>query len=395
MRSPTAVCRHETERQRRMNKKQYYVTVVAGVALAVVLGWWIQRPKQAPAAAAGTGQTAAASKSDNSPPSVEALSVVTSRLVDDAQAVGTLVSHQSVMLRPEVSGRVTELRFADGAAVRRGQVLVRLDDVLQQAELSQAQAQLSIARANHKRNEELVAQNFVAQRVLDESLAALQVAQAQVQLAQARLARMRLVAPFDGTVGIRNVHLGDFVKDGADLVRLEDTSVLYVDFRLPERYQSRLNKGQAVTVALDALPGKDYSAKVLAIDPLVDADGRALQVRAVLPAQAGAALRPGMFARVNIVFAVNEAAVMVPEQAVVPVAGKQMLYRLQPAGDATQPPLAKQVEVSLGVRRDGKVQVLQGIAPGDQIVVAGQQRLRKDGMPVRVVNLPVAAEGSR
>ncbi|HEX5805424.1 MAG TPA: efflux RND transporter periplasmic adaptor subunit [Macromonas sp.] len=380
-----------------MKSKKYYATVVAAVALAAILGWWLQRPKVAQTAAGATpaGQQSASGKSDNSPPSVEAIDVKTSRLVDDAQAVGTLVSHQSVMLRPEVSGRVVQLDFADGAAVRRGQVLVRLDDVLQQAELSQAQAQLSMARANHKRNQELVAQNFVAQRVLDESRAALQVAEAQVQLAQARLARMRLVAPFDGTVGIRNVHLGDYVKDGADLVRLEDTSVLYVDFRLPERYQSRLGKGQAVTVALDALPGKAYTAKVLAIDPLVDADGRALLVRAVLPAGAGSVLRPGMFARVNVVFAVNEAAVMVPEEAVVPVAGKQMLYRLQPAADPAQPPVAKQVEVSLGLRHDGKVQVLQGIAPGERIVVAGQQRLRKDGMPVRVVNLPAAAEGTR
>jgi len=379
-----------------MKSKKYYVIVVVGLAMTVALGWWLQRPHSAQSTGAvPPGQQQASAKSDNAPPSVEAMDVKTSRLVDDAQAVGTLVSHQSVMLRPEVSGRVVQLDFADGAAVRRGQVLVRLDDVLQQAELSQAQAQLSMARANHKRNQELVAQNFVAQRVLDESRAALQVAEAQVQLGQARLARMRLVAPFDGTVGIRNVHLGDYVKDGADLVRLEDTSVLYVDFRLPERYQSRLSKKQAVTVALDAIPGKEFAAQVLAIDPLVDADGRALLVRAVLPAGAGPVLRPGMFARVTVVFAVNEAAVMVPEEAVVPVAGKQMLYRLQPAVDATQALKAMQVEVRLGLRRDGKVQVLQGIAPGDRIVVAGQQRLRKDGMPVRVVNLPAAAEGSR
>lgn len=396
MRWPTAVCQQERERQRQMKSRQYYATVVAGVAVAAVLGWWLQKPQQKPADVPnGAAKPAsAASKSDNAPPSVEVLQVATTRLVDDTQAVGTLVSHQSVMLRPEVSGRVVQLAFADGAVVRRGQVLVRLDDVLQQAELSQAQAQLSIARANHKRNQELVAQNFVAQRVLDESRAALQVAEAQVELAQARLARMRLVAPFDGTVGIRNVHLGDYVKDGADLVRLEDTSVLYVDFRLPERYQSRLNKGQSVAVALDALPGKDYTAKVLAIDPLVDADGRSLLVRAVLPAGSGAVLRPGMFARVTVVFAANEHAVMVPEEAVVPVAGKQMLFRLQAAADPAQPPVAKQVEVALGLRRDGKVQILQGIAAGDSIVVAGQQRLRKDGMPVRVVNLPVAAEGS-
>jgi membrane fusion protein, multidrug efflux system len=128
--------------------------------------------------------------------------------------------------------------------------------VLQQAELSQAQAQLSIARANLRRNEELVAANFVAQRVLDESRANLQVAEAQVALAQARLQRMRVEAPFDGTVGLSKVNLGEFVKDGADLVNLEDTSSLTVDFRLPERYQDRVAVGQRVQVRLDALPGQ-------------------------------------------------------------------------------------------------------------------------------------------
>ncbi|MDV7402991.1 biotin/lipoyl-binding protein, partial [Arthrospira platensis SPKY1] len=103
---------------------------------------------------------------------------------------------------PEVSGRVARIAFSDGARVRRGQLLVQLDDVLQQAELSQAEAQLSIARANLRRNEELVAANFVAQRVLDESRASLQVAEAQVALAKARLQRMRIEAPFDGTVGL-------------------------------------------------------------------------------------------------------------------------------------------------------------------------------------------------
>ena len=128
--------------------------------------------------------------------------------------------------------------------------------------------QYGLARANLQRNEELVAQNFVAQRVLDESRASLQVAEAQVALAQARLGRMRIVAPFDGTVGIRTVNLGDYVKDGADLVNLEDTSTLYVDFRMPERYQGQLAVGQAVKVQIDALPGRDFTAKVQALEEI-------------------------------------------------------------------------------------------------------------------------------
>jgi RND family efflux transporter MFP subunit len=237
--------------------------------------------------------------------------MTTARIQDDAQAVGGLRSRQSVMLQPEVAGRVVKIGFDDGSRVKRGQLLVQLDDVLPRAELSQAQAQLSIARANLQRNQDLVAQNFVAQRVLDESQANLQVAEAQVALAQARLQRMRFVAPFDGTVGLRRINLGEFVKDGANLVNLEDTSALTVGFRLPERYQSRIAVGQTVQVRLDALPGKRFDARVQALDPLLDADGRSIAVRATILASAGDELRPGMFACVLTVFAVDEAALVI------------------------------------------------------------------------------------
>lgn len=309
-------------------------------------------------------------------------------LQDDAQAVGSLRSRQSVVLRPEVAGRIAQIGFAEGQRVRKGQLLVQLDDVLQKAELSQAQAQLSIARANLKRNEELVAQAFVAQRVLDESRAALQVAEAQVALAQARLARMRVVAPFDGTVGLRNINLGEYVKDGADLVNLEDTSQLTVDFRLPERYQTRIATGQSVKVELDALPGKTFSARVRAVDPLLDANGRSIAVRAVLPPAPGGELRPGMFARVTTVFATNDAALVVPEEAIVPQGGKQFVVVLVKEGEGDGAKLvSRRTEVQLGVRRGAQVQVTSGVNEGDTVVVAGQQRLQKDGSPVRVVDM--------
>ena len=182
-------------------------------------------------------------------------------LDDDAQAVGSLRSRQGVMLRPEVSGRIAQLGFGDGQRVQRGQLLVQLDDTLQQAQLKQAEAQASIARTNLQRNRELVAQNFVSQSAVDQSAAALEVAEAQVALAQAQLARMRIVAPFDGMAGIRSVNVGDYVKDGADLVNIEDLSQVLV--RLPPArafHRRGVKPGQAVEVSLDALPGQQLHA---------------------------------------------------------------------------------------------------------------------------------------
>jgi membrane fusion protein, multidrug efflux system len=399
--------------------------VVAGLALAGGAAWWLQQPQTTPVGtggapgavpasagapaspgAAGPGATAPGGAAPGSgaarpggpggPPGVEVTQVQAVRLVDDAQSVGSLRSRQSVTLRPEVSGRLVQIPFADGAQVRQGQLLFQLDDTLQRAELSQAQAQLSIARANLKRNEELVAQNFVAQRVLDESRASLQVAEAQVQLAEARLARMRILAPFNGTVGIRNVNLGEYVKDGADLINLEDTTQLYVDFSLPERYQARVQTGQSVQVQLDALPGPTFTARILALDPLVSANGRALQVRAVMPSQSRSGLRPGMFARVTVVLSVNEAALMVPEEAIVPQGGKHAVFRLEKQGEGEAAPLvSRRTEVTLGLRRGALVQVLDGLKEGDTVVVAGQQRLQRDGTPVRVVDLNRPPGGGR
>lgn len=386
----------------------YLAVAVLGIALASGGAWWWQQGRKpaaagesaAPAAGSPAGRAGAAG---SAMPSVEVAQVRRVSLQDDAQAVGTLRSRQSVTLRPEVSGRVAKIAFEDGARVRRGQLLVQLDDVLQQAELSQAQAQLSIARANLRRNEELVAANFLAQRVLDESRASLQVAEAQVALAQARLQRMRVEAPFDGTVGLSNVNLGEFVKDGADLVNLEDTSSLTVDFRLPERYQDRVAVGQLVQVRLDALPGRDFEARVLAVDPLLDTDGRSLSVRAVLPGGHGQGLRPGMFARVLAIFSTDDNALMIPEEAILPQGGRQYVVKLAAGeGGEAAPPVSRRVEVTLGVRRDGQVQVTTGLSEGERVVVAGQQRLQRDGTPVRVVDMsrapaasPVAAGAGR
>jgi len=394
-----------------MARKTFYTGIaVVGIAAASGLAWWYQHGQPgAPAATSATpaagGPGAAGSAAGAAPAggrggpgaggpvSVEVATVQSLALQDDAQSVGSLRSRQSVVLRPEVAGRIAQIGFVEGQRVRKGQLLVQLDDVLQKAELSQAQAALSIARANLKRNEELVAQAFVAQRVLDESRAALQVAEAQVALAQARLARMRVVAPFDGTVGLTNIHLGDYVKDGADLVNLEDTSQLLVDFRLPERYQPRIAPGQSVKVALDALPGQSFAARVQAVDPLLDANGRSIAVRAALQASAGSALRPGMFARVTTVFATQADALMVPEEAIVPQAGKQFVVTLVRDGEGeTARSTSRRVEVQLGVRRGAQVQVVSGLQAGQTVVIAGQQRLQRDGTPVRVVDMDKPAK---
>ena len=196
------------------SKAIYPVVAVLGIAAASGAAWWFQH-KSAPAASVGTSAGAAPAKPPASaagparPAAVEVAKVEITKLSDDAQSVGTLRSRQSVIIRPEVSGRVTQINFRDGDRVRKGQLLIQLDDQLQAAQIKQSEAELSIARANHKRNQELVAQNFISQRSVDESAANLGVAQARVALSQATAARLKIFAPFVGMTGIRAVNPGD------------------------------------------------------------------------------------------------------------------------------------------------------------------------------------------
>jgi membrane fusion protein (multidrug efflux system) len=383
-----------------MNKKITSLVAVLGLLVAGGVAWWVQKtPKAAnataavnsPGAAAGAGapRGAGGPGAPGGPVAVEVGTVQRTRLVDQTEAVGSLRSRQGVTLRPEVSGRIARFGFNEGQPVKRGQLLVQLDDTLQRAQLQQAEAQASIARTQLQRNRELVAQNFVSQSAVDQSAANLEVAAAQVALAQAQLARMRIVAPFDGQSGILLVNLGDYVKDGADLVNLEDTSQVFVEYRLPERDLARVKTGLPVQVAVDALPGRSFEARIEALDAQVDADGRSLLVRARLDNREGV-LRPGMFARATTVLAVRDNALVVPEEALVPMGGKQYLIKVV---DGPNGKVSQRIEARLGIRVPGRAEVLEGLKEGDTLVTAGQARLmRGDALPLRVIDIAAAGK---
>ncbi len=366
--------------ERMTMRKLHGALALVALALAVGAAWWLQRPGGAADAPRSDAAVIRATPG-GAPVAVEIARAQATTLYDDAQAVGSLRPRQGVMLRPEVSGRVAKIAFADGQKVRQGQLLVQLDDTLQQAQLKQAQAQASIARTNLQRNRELVTQGFVSQSAVDQSAAALEVAEAQVALAQAQLVRMRIVAPFDGLAGIRLVSLGDYVKDGADLVGIEDVASVYVDFRLPERVLVRLKAGQEVEVTLDGIPGRQFQGRVDAIDSQVDANGRSVLVRARLP-NADGVLRAGMFARTRIVFAVRPNAVVVPEEALVPQGGRQYVLKVVDGADGK---VTQRIEARIGLRVPGRVEIVEGLRDGDVVVTAGQSRVSRDATPVRVV----------
>lgn len=319
------------------------------------------------------------------PVGVETAQVLTADLTDDALAVGSLRSNESVVVRPETAGRIAAIHFRDGAAVGKGMLLIALDAATQAAELEQARANLALARASFQRTQDLFVKKFISGQALDTAQATLKVQEAAVALAQAKFDKMRISAPFAGMVGIRNISVGDYVKEGQDLINLEDIRTLKVDFRLPELYLGQVRPGQSLEVSSDALPGQVFAATLEAINPLVDAGGRAVALRARLQ-NAEVRLRPGMFVRVRLILDQRRNVLSIPEQAIVPDSRAPYVYRVVEGR-------AQRVPIKSGLRRDARVEIVEGLHAGDEIVTAGQLKLR-DGVPVRPANADASSKAA-
>lgn len=366
-----------------MNARRFLYPAIAAIGLSVLgaYAYYAQRQSQGPTEQVSALQSGGTSSAGTNagPVSVDVTQVSTATLVDDINAVGSIRSNESVIIRPEVSGRIARLNFSDGQHVKKGQLLVAFDSTVNQAEVQQAKAELGIARANYDRTVDLARQKFISERARDESQANVQVLEAKLALAEARLSKLDIRAPFSGIVGIRTVSVGDYVKDGADLVNLEDISSVKIDFRVPERFIDLVQKGQGMEVLVDALPGKPFRARVDAIDPQVDSSGRSALLRGRINNPEGK-LKPGMFARVRLILAEREKAMVVPEEAIVPQGNKVTVWKVV---DGT----VQRIEVRTGLRRAAKVEIVQGLQPGDIVVTAGQIRLSRDGTPVRIAQM--------
>jgi membrane fusion protein (multidrug efflux system) len=364
---------------------------VVAVAIAAAGGYWFGQQRTGTAAnPASTATTAAPDKGAPNAVVVEAVTAAVASMPQMITAVGSLRSDESVTLRPEVAGRVVRIGFEEGRPVAKGALLVKLDAAVNDAEVQQAKANLVLAKSKYERAIDLQKQNFISGQARDEAENNFKVAEAAQALAAARLAKTEIRAPFSGIIGLRSVSIGDYVKEGQDMVNLESIDPLKVDFRVPEIYLKQVQVGQTLEIGLDALPGKTYQGKVTAINPLVDAAGRAIVIRALVKNQ-DTALRPGMFARVKLFTREAQDALVLPEQALVPQGEEQYVFRVVDGK-------AVRTKVEVGQRRDSRVEILKGVARGDTVVTAGQLKIR-DGTPVTFASLdkstgPIAAPSS-
>lgn len=304
---------------------------------------------------------------------VEMMVVKTSTFVEQEAAVGSLASDEAVILRSEIAGRVDEILFVEGQRVEKDDLLITIDDSIYRAEFNQAQARLNLSQANYDRAVDLENRGAGTQRALDESSSKLQEDRATLDLARARLERTEIRAPFSGVIGIRQISPGDYITAGQEIVNLEAIDPIKVAFRMPEVLLSAVETEQSIVVSVDAYPDETFEGYVYAINPRIESAGRSVELRARIP-NPDSRLRPGLFARVAIIFDRRENAVMVPERTLVPVQGRQTVFVVEEGAVTMR-------DVTLGGRQGDQVEILSGLAPGETIVTAGQLKLR-EGAPV-------------
>lgn len=320
------------------------------------------------------------------PATVEFMPVKRDEWQSSFTALGTLRANESLALRPEVAGRVIRVGFQEGAAVRRGQLLIQLDDSAAQADLNQAQANATLAKADYARAQRLAASGLIATNELERLQAQAAVARAAVDKARSALSKTRLLAPFDGRAGLRQFSPGELVQPGQSLVTLVSLSPMKLDVSVPEREASRLQVGQTVVATLAALNNAQVSGRVQALEPVLDGAARAQQVRVIIANPAGQ-LQPGLSAQVRFMQSSPRAVLVVPDQAIVPQGGRQVVYRLQGEEAVLTP-------VTLGERQNGWTEIITGLSANDRVVVSGQNKLPKPRQPVRALPYVAAASST-
>ena len=309
-------------------------------------------------------------------PLVEVVQPERTLVRDELITFGSLRSDESTVIRPELGGRLAAVHFREGEAVKAGELLVSLDDAIARAELAQARANLDLAEKSFERTQLLFKRGASNAQAQDEAQSQQQAARASLALAQARLDKTQIRAPYDGVLGLRQVSVGDYLSAGQDLVNLEVLDPLKVDFRIPQKAVSQVRLGQAIELSLDAYPGERFKGTIIALNPRLDEIGRSQAIRAQVDNQ-DQRLKPGQFVKVSVILAERPQALLIPEEAVMPM-GQLLFVNLVVDGKV------ERRQIRIGQRLRGKAEVVEGLQGDETLISAGWQKVAP-GREVRMV----------
>ena len=321
------------------------------------------------AAACNKAKSAAPGGAGGMPPMpVEVSAVIRDTVVDAIAATGQIEAVQSIELRPEVQGRIIDILVREGQPVDAGTALFKVDDAELKAQVAQADAERQLARQALERTKQLMAQHASSTSDLEQAQARSQGADANYDLLKTRLDRTVVRAPFAGVVGRRLVSIGTYVSNQTPLITLQSVNPQHASFQVPERYADRLRRGQLVSFQVAALPGKNFSGEVVFVDPVVELPARTILIKARVP-NPEHQLQAGMFIEARLATDIRPNALVVPEDAILPVQGSTYVWVVKDGK-------ADRRQVTIGVRTAGWAEIEGGgVQAGDQVVVGGLERL--------------------
>lgn len=283
------------------------------------------------------------------------------------EITGSIEANESITSRSEISGLVTGIFFKEGGHVKKGNLLVKINDIDIRAQLQEAITKENLAASNENRAKQLLEKGAISQEEYDISLAELQILKSQIQLIKAQLAKTSIIAPFSGKVGLRSISVGEYITPNTVITNIFDLSTVKVNFSIPERYASQIKIGQNISFDITGSP-ETYTGKIYAIEPGVNPQTRTLQLKA-LATNKDERLIPGFFAKINLPLTTIEDAILIPTEAVIPVLDGKVVYTTK-NGKATQ------VSIETGTRTAEDILVLSGLAVGDTVLTTGAMALR-------------------
>jgi len=302
------------------------------------------------------------------------------------ESVGTVTAVNGVTVSTDLAGIVRQIAFESGSKVHAGQLLVHLDTVQEEAQLHQAESQRDLASINLKRDKDLLDKHTISQSDYDNAQSAYLGNQATVDQFNALIARKTLRAPFDGVAGIRQVNLGQYLKEGDAVVAVQAFDPIYVNFSLPQQHLGKLSVGEPVALRVDAFEDRTFDGKITAINSLVDQATRNIQIQATL-ANPDWQLRPGMFAKVSVLMSNRQNVIAIPATAIHYAPYGNSIFIVSDMKDEQGKPYkgVKEQFIRLGQSRGDMVAVTSGLKPGEEVVTSGVFRL-KSGLHISVNN---------
>lgn len=314
----------------------------------------------------GTQQTSGSA--NQSALSVEGMVVQTDKVDDKIFSTGTLLPNEEVELRPETSGRIIGIYFDEGSRVKKGQLLAKIDDSELEAQLKKLQVQKELAQSEESRQKQLLEINAVSQEEYDIALNQLSTIEAEISLIRTQIKKTNISSPFTGMIGLRNISQGGYVSPSSLIALMQQIDPVKLEFSVPEQYISEIKEGTSVSFIVTGLD-EVYTAKVYAVDSRIDVNTRTVRVRA-RSSNPGNILKPGAFAKVEVVLKTYEDAILVPSEAIVTELEGQKIYI---AKDGK----AKSQKVKTGIRTERAVQIIEGLAPQDTVVLTGLMSIRE------------------